>query len=71
VLDKQLATGPWIMGDTYSIADIDTFPWVRNLIGFYAAGDVVGIENFPHVMRSLNNFLTRPAVIKGLTIPHK
>lgn len=69
VLDKQLATGPWIMGETYSIADIATFPWVRNLIGFYEAGDLVEIENYPNVVRSLNNFLARPAVIKGLTIP--
>jgi GSH-dependent disulfide-bond oxidoreductase len=69
VLDKQLETGKWIMGETYSIADIATFPWVRNLIGFYEAGDLVGIENFPHVIRSLNNFLERPAVKKGLTIP--
>jgi len=71
VLDQQLAKGPWIMGETYSIADIATFPWIRNLIGFYEAGDMVGIENFPHVVRSLNSFLARPAVIKGLTIPGK
>ncbi|MES2826263.1 MAG: glutathione S-transferase N-terminal domain-containing protein [Pseudomonadota bacterium] len=70
VLDKQLETSNWIMGETYSIADIATFPWVRNLIGFYEAGDLVGIENFPNVIRSLNHFLNRPAVIKGLKIPH-
>ncbi|MES2675853.1 MAG: glutathione S-transferase N-terminal domain-containing protein [Pseudomonadota bacterium] len=69
VLDKQFETGDWIMGETYSIADIATFPWVRNLIGFYEAGDLVDIENFPNVIRSLNNFLNRPAVIKGLKIP--
>lgn len=69
VLNQQLEAGPWIMGETYSIADIATFPWVRNLIGFYESGDLVGIENFPHVLRSLHTFLARPAVIKGLTIP--
>lgn len=69
VLDQQLKAGPWIMGETYSIADIATFPWVRNLIGFYEARDLVGIENFPNVLRSFNAFLARPAVIKGLTIP--
>ena len=69
VLNQQLAKGPWIMGETYSIADIATFPWVRNLIGFYEAGTLVEIENFPHVLRSLSTFLARPAVIKGLTIP--
>jgi GSH-dependent disulfide-bond oxidoreductase len=69
VLNQQLASREWIMGDNYSIADIATLPWVRNLIGFYEAKELVGIENFPHVMRALNNFLTRPAVLKGLGIP--
>ena len=70
VLNQQLEKGNWLMGDTYSIADIATFPWIRNLMGFYEASDLVGIENYPHVIRSLNIFLDRPAVIKGLTIPH-
>ncbi len=71
VLEQQLKTDLWIMGETYTIADIATFPWVRNLIGFYEAGDLVGIKDFPNVLRALDNFLARPAVIKGLTIPHK
>ena len=69
VLDQRLQGREWILGDQYSIADIATFPWVRNLIGFYEAGDLVGINNFPNVTRVLENFLQRPAVIKGLTIP--
>lgn len=69
VLDQRLQGRQWILGDDYSIADIATFPWVRNLIGFYEAGDLVGIQNFPNVTRVLDAFLQRPAVIKGLTIP--
>jgi len=69
VLNQQLEKGEWITGDTYTIADIATFPWLRNLIGFYEAGDLVDIEKFPHAVRALNTFLARPAVIKGLTIP--
>ena len=69
VLDLRLSTRAWIMGDAYSIADIATFPWVRNLIGFYDAGDLVGIENFAHVRRALADFAARPAVVKGLGIP--
>ena len=42
VLDQRLAGRAWIMGDDYTIADIATFPWVRNLIGFYEAGELVG-----------------------------
>ena len=69
VLNGRLATRDWIMGNDYTIADIATFPWVRNLIGFYGAGDLVGIADFPHVTRALEAFLARPAVAKGLTIP--
>ncbi|MES2932937.1 MAG: glutathione binding-like protein [Pseudomonadota bacterium] len=70
VLNRRLVGQDWIMGDTYSIADIATFPWVRNLIGFYEAGELVGIADFPEVQRVLKNFLARPAVVKGLTIPN-
>ncbi len=69
VLDKRLQGRDWIMGERYTIADIATFPWVRNLIGFYEAGDLVGISNFPNVTRVLERFLARPAVVRGLTIP--
>jgi len=69
VLNQRLDGRAWIMGDAYSIADIATFPWVNNLIGFYEAGGLVGIADFPHVTRALQAFLARPAVAKGLGIP--
>jgi GST-like protein len=71
VLNTQLATRDWIMGRDYSIADIATFPWVRNLVGFYGAGDLVGFDNFPHVKRALDAFAARPAVARGLVIPKR
>jgi GST-like protein len=71
VLEQRLAGRNWIMGDTYTIADIATFPWVRNLIGFYEAADLVGIADFPNVTRVLDTFVARPAVIKGLDIPKR
>ena len=48
VLDQRLADRTWIMGDAFTIADIATFPWVRNLIGFYEAGHLVGIADTEH-----------------------
>jgi GST-like protein len=71
VLDGRLAGRAWIMGDDYTIADIATFPWINNLIGFYGAGDLVGIADFAHVARALKDFLARPAVIRGLQIPKR
>jgi GST-like protein len=58
-----------MMGDEFTIVDISVFPWVRNLIGYYKAADLVGISNFPNVMRALDAFLARPAVARGLKIP--
>jgi GST-like protein len=71
VLDKRLEGRAWIMGDDYTIADIVTFPWVRNLVGFYGAGDMVGFEAFTNVKRVLDAFVQRPAVKAGLDIPRK
>jgi GST-like protein len=69
VLDQQLKNKAWIMGEAYSIADIAIFPWVRNLVGFYGAGDLVGFSDFTNVARVLETFVQRPAVQKGLLIP--
>ena len=69
VLDRQLAQRAWIIGDSYTIADIATFPWIRNLAGFYEAGELVGMADFTQVTRVLGAFLKRPAVAAGLQIP--
>jgi GST-like protein len=71
VLDRRLSEGSWIMGDAYGIADISTFPWIGNLIGFYNAGELVGIADFTQVMRALKAFAQRPAVIRGNEIPRR
>ncbi|OON63059.1 glutathione S-transferase [Massilia sp. KIM] len=69
VLEGQLAKHAWIAGEDYGIADIATFPWVNNLLGFYDAGELVGIKDFPRVTEALERFRARPAVQRGLTIP--
>ena len=69
VLDKHLEGRDWIMGAEYTIADIAVFPWVRNLVGFYEAGDLVGFADFKNVARVLAAFVARPAVARGLNIP--
>ncbi|MBX3620752.1 MAG: glutathione S-transferase N-terminal domain-containing protein [Rhizobacter sp.] len=71
VLDKHLAGRTWLAGDDYTIADIATFPWVNNLVGFYGAGELVGFDDFTEVRRVLQAFLARPAVQRGLQIPKR
>jgi len=71
VINERLANRPWIVGETYTVADIAIFPWVRNLTGFYEAANLVGIEDFPNVTRTLDAFVERPAVKRGLDIPKR
>ena len=69
VLDQRLAGRDWVMGRDYTIADIAILPWVRNLVGFYGAGELVDFDSFTNVQRVLAAFVARPAVARGLTIP--
>jgi len=71
VLDRQLDGRTWIVDGEYSIADIATFPWVRNLVGFYGAGGLVEFDRFANVKRALAAFVERPAVKRGLEIPKR
>ena len=71
VLDRHLQGRPWMLGEDYGIADIAIFPWVRNLVGFYGAGDLVGFGDFAEVQRVLDAFVARPAVVRGLDIPRR
>jgi GST-like protein len=69
VIDRRLDGRQWIMGDDYTIADISMLGWVRNLIGFYEARELVEFDNLKHVPAWLDRGLARPAVQRGLTIP--
>jgi GST-like protein len=71
VLNLRLEGRSWLMGNEYTIADMAVFPWVRNLIGFYGAGELVGMADFPNLTRALDAFLARPAVARGLSVPRK
>ena len=69
VLEARLATREWLVGDELTIADIGTFPMIRNLLGYYGAGDLVGIQELPNVQRALAAFVARPAVKRAVNIP--
>lgn len=68
VLETRLQGRDWIM-DEYSIADIATLGWVRNLIGFYGAREIVDYDSLTNVPAWLERGLARPAVQRGLSIP--
>jgi len=69
VMDGVLAGREWFMGDDYTIADIATLGWVRGLVHFYGAGDLVEFDRFANVRAWLDRGLARPAVQRGLLIP--
>lgn len=69
VLEQRLDGRDWIMGDDYSIADVSLLGWVRNLVGFYGAGELVAYDSLTRVPQWLERGLARPAVQRGLTIP--
>jgi len=71
VMDEALAGKSWFLGDEYTIVDISMLGWVRNLITFYEARELVGFDSFANVAAWLKRGLERPAVQRGLRIPSK
>ena len=63
VLEKRLAESEWLAGSGYSIADIATFPWIRN-------PDRRGIDlsDYPSVLRWHDAIAARPAVQRGVAV---
>ena len=71
VLERRLQGRQWIMEDEYTIADIAHLGWVRNLIGFYGARELVEFDSLRNVPAWLERGLARPAVQRGLEIPRR
>jgi GSH-dependent disulfide-bond oxidoreductase len=71
VLEGRLADRNWIMGDDYTIADISMLGWVRNLVNFYGAGELVEFHALRQTPAWLERGLARPAVQRGLHIPKR
>ena len=69
VMDGWLADRDWFVGKDYSVADISMLGWVRNLIGFYEAAEIVGFSAYGNVAAWLERGLARPAVQRGPNIP--
>ena len=69
VMETRLKSREWFMGEEFTIADIAMLGWVRNLIGFYGAGELVAFDAFKNVAGWLERGLARPAVQRGLNIP--
>jgi GSH-dependent disulfide-bond oxidoreductase len=63
VIDKQLSTHRFIAGDSYSIADIAIFPWLRNW-----ANQGIVLSDHPHLKAWFEGIEARPAVQRGVKV---
>jgi GST-like protein len=67
VLNQRLADNEWLAGDEYSIADMATAPWYGALAKgmVYDAGEFLQGATYTHVVRWMDAFSERPAVVRG------
>ena len=63
VLDKQLAKTAYLVGSTYTIADIAVFPWLRS-----SANQGIDWAEYPHAKRWFDEIAQRPAVMRGVEV---
>lgn len=61
VLDRQLEGKPYICGDSFTIADIACYPWVRGW-----KWSKINITGHPNVVAWVDRVRARPAVERGL-----
>ena len=71
VMDDRLANSTYLAGDTYTIADIATYPWTNSglKILLKADPDGGGYDAYPNVKRWRAEIEARPAVQRGLKVP--
>ena len=67
VLNRHLEGREWILGESYSIADIAICPWYGRLaLGeAYEAGEFLSVHEYPNVIAWAERFFARPAVARG------
>jgi GSH-dependent disulfide-bond oxidoreductase len=53
------------------VANISMLSWVHNLIGFYAARDLVTLDSLKHVLAWLERGFARLALQRGLETPKR
>jgi len=63
VIDRRLAASPYLGGRDYSIADIATFPWLRNW-----QNQGIVLDEHPHLKKWFDAIAARPAVQRGVKV---
>src|SRR5690606_29845669 len=63
VIDRRLANSEWLGGPAYSIADMATWPWLRNW-----KNQGIELAEYPHLERWFHAIEARPAVQRGVQV---
>ena len=63
VIDQRLSTSKYLGGNSYSVADIATFPWLRNWVN-----QGITLGDYPHLEKWFNTIAERPAVKRGVQV---
>jgi GST-like protein len=63
VLEKRLSQSAYLGGETYTLADIATFPWIRN-----PERRNIDLVDYPSVRRWHDAIAARPAVQRGVEV---
>ncbi len=63
VIDRRLAVSKFLGGSQYSIADMATFPWLRNW-----QNQGVAMDDYPHLKKWFDTIAARPAVQRGVQV---
>ncbi len=66
LLDERLEKKAYILGDSYSIADISIFPWLYCLDHFYKAEEILSLTSYKHLNTWLKRCLEKPGTKKGM-----
>lgn len=73
LLDKELATKPYIAGDTYSIADIAIWSWYGRLAQdkiWDKAGIFLNVQEYKNLQAWTDKIAQRPAVQRALEVEY-
>ena len=65
-LDGRLSKSQYLAGESYTIADIATWPWIAR----HPIHDI-GLKNFSNLSRWYTEISSRAAVIKGYSFMNK
>ena len=74
LLDKELATRPYIAGDEYTIADIAIWSWYGQLVLdklYKNSAEFLDTSSYTHLVEWAKRIENRPAVQKGLEVEYK